>query len=122
MDAAAPIQSHGQLVHVSPAAEYHFHLVFSNKTESDAYCISIWQSLTERRVMVWQQKKPGATSHVSRLLALRLAAVSRVGLNRSTSAGDAPGRGSWLAARLESRSCAALIGSAGVGLIAHRGS
>ena len=57
MDAAAPIESHGQLVQVSPAAEYHFHLVFSNKTESDAYCISIWQSLTERRVKVWQQNK-----------------------------------------------------------------
>ena len=48
MDASAPTESHGQLVQVSPADEYHFHLVFSNKTESDAYCIRTWQSLTDR--------------------------------------------------------------------------
>ena len=51
------MESHGQLVRVSPAEEFHFHLVFSNKTESDTYCISVWQSLTARRVAVWQQKK-----------------------------------------------------------------
>eukprot|EP01046_Picozoa_sp_COSAG06_P018017 COSAG06_NODE_1240_length_10123_cov_19.440343_3_plen_248_part_00 len=47
----------GARVAVSPAEEFHFHLVFSNKTESDTYCISVWQSLTARRVAVWQQKK-----------------------------------------------------------------
>ena len=57
MDAPATIETHGQLVRVSPAEEFHFHLVFSNKTESDSYCISVWQSLSARRVAVWQQKK-----------------------------------------------------------------
>jgi hypothetical protein len=51
------MESHGQLVHVSPTEDFRFHLVFSNKTESDTYCISIWQSLTARHVAVWQQKK-----------------------------------------------------------------
>jgi hypothetical protein len=48
------MESHGQLVHVSPTEDFRFHLVFSNKTESDTYCISIWQSLTARHVAVWQ--------------------------------------------------------------------
>ncbi len=51
------MESHGQLVRVAPTQHYHYHLVFSNKTESDAYCISIWQTLTARGVTVWQQKK-----------------------------------------------------------------
>ena len=54
---AAARECHGQLVRVAPTEQYHFHLVFSNKTQSDACCIEVWQSLTARRVTVWQQKK-----------------------------------------------------------------
>ena len=54
---AAPMESHGKLVRVSQQDTYHFHLVFSNKTESDAYCLSIWDQLVTLGVEVWQQKK-----------------------------------------------------------------
>ena len=59
MDAAAPppMESHGKLARVSPADAFQFHLVFSNKTESDALCLAIWTELTARGVQVWQQKK-----------------------------------------------------------------
>eukprot|EP01043_Picozoa_sp_COSAG02_P010984 COSAG02_NODE_398_length_23118_cov_49.968939_11_plen_696_part_00 len=53
----APVESHGKLVHVSAQDAFHFHLVFSNKTESDTYCLAIWTDLTARGVQVWQQKK-----------------------------------------------------------------
>eukprot|EP01046_Picozoa_sp_COSAG06_P062253 COSAG06_NODE_13973_length_1201_cov_0.823956_1_plen_44_part_10 len=42
----APQESHGKLVRVSEADAYQFHLVFSNKTESDAYCLQVWTRLT----------------------------------------------------------------------------
>ena len=54
---APPQVSHGQLVRVAPTEQYHFHLVFSNKTESDSYCLTIWERLTGLKVKVWQQKK-----------------------------------------------------------------
>ena len=58
MDAAPPpMESHGQFARVSPADAFQFHLVFSNKTESDALCLGIWTELTARGVQVWQQKK-----------------------------------------------------------------
>eukprot|EP01046_Picozoa_sp_COSAG06_P003123 COSAG06_NODE_118_length_23136_cov_18.029257_7_plen_850_part_00 len=55
MDAAP--QSHGKLVRVSPRHAFQFHLVFSNKTESDAFCLGVWDALTTLNVAVWQQKK-----------------------------------------------------------------
>ena len=54
---APPKESHGQLVRVAPTEQYHFHLVFSNKTESDSYCLTIWERLTGLKVEVWQQQK-----------------------------------------------------------------
>ena len=52
------MESHGKkLVPVSPQLAFQFHLVFSNKTESDAYCLEMWTKLTARGVQVWQQKK-----------------------------------------------------------------
>ena len=55
--AAASTESHGKLVPVSAQAQHQFHLVFSNKTESDAYCLGVWGKLTSRGVQVWQQQK-----------------------------------------------------------------
>ena len=40
-----------------PADAFQFHLVFSNKTESDALCLGIWTELTARGVQVWQQSR-----------------------------------------------------------------
>ena len=57
MDAAGTRESHGKLMPVSPQAEFEFHLVFSNKTETDSFCLEIWGRLTARGVQVWQQKK-----------------------------------------------------------------
>ena len=57
MDAPPKQESHGKLARVSPAGAFQFHLVFSNKTESDGYCLAIWTELTARGVTVWQQKK-----------------------------------------------------------------
>jgi hypothetical protein len=54
---AAPTESHGKLAPVSPTDAFQFHLVFSNKTETDGYCLGIWTELTARGVQVWQQKK-----------------------------------------------------------------
>ena len=54
---AAPTESHGKLAPVSPTDAFQFHLVFSNKTETDGYCLGIWTDLTARGVQVWQQKK-----------------------------------------------------------------
>jgi hypothetical protein len=54
---AAPMESHGKLVRVSAQSSHQFHLVFSNKTESDAYCLTIWAQLVALGVTVWQQKK-----------------------------------------------------------------
>jgi hypothetical protein len=54
---AAPMESHGKLARVSPTDAFQFHLVFSNKTESDSYCLEVWTQLTARSVQVWQQKK-----------------------------------------------------------------
>ena len=51
------LESHGKLVPVSAQAPFRFHLVFSNKTESDAYCLGVWGELTARGVQVWQQQK-----------------------------------------------------------------
>ena len=36
--ASGAMESHGKLVQVSPQSAFHFHLGFSNKTKSDAYC------------------------------------------------------------------------------------
>jgi hypothetical protein len=52
MDGAAGTESHGKLVPVSAQAQHQFHLVFSNKTESDAYCLVVWAKLTARGVQV----------------------------------------------------------------------
>ena len=50
-------ESHGKLVPVSAQSEFEFHLVFSNKTQTDAYCLEIWGKLTAQGVQVWQQQK-----------------------------------------------------------------
>ena len=47
------LESHGKLVPVSAQAQYQFHLVFSNKTESDAYCLEMWAKLSARGVQTW---------------------------------------------------------------------
>ena len=53
MDAiTGALESHGKLVPVSARAQHRFHLVFSNKTESDAYCLVVWGKLTARGVQV----------------------------------------------------------------------
>ena len=52
MDAPPALESHGKLVPVSARAQHRFHLVFSNKTESDAYCLVVWRKLTARGVQV----------------------------------------------------------------------
>ena len=57
MDAADDEESHGKLVPVSEEAEFQFHLVFSNKTQTDAYCLEVWGKLTAQGVQVWQQQK-----------------------------------------------------------------
>jgi hypothetical protein len=53
----AAMESHGKLAPVSPHGAFHFHLVFSNKTETDGYCLDIWAELTARGVQVWQQSR-----------------------------------------------------------------
>ena len=57
MDAADDEESHGKLVEVSTQSEFQFHLVFSNKTQTDAYCLEVWGKLTAQGVQVWQQQK-----------------------------------------------------------------
>ena len=57
MDAADDEESHGKLVPVSEQSEFQFHLVFSNKTQTDAYCLEVWGKLTAQGVQVWQQQK-----------------------------------------------------------------
>ena len=57
MEAADDEESHGKLVEVSTQSEFQFHLVFSNKTQTDAYCLEIWGKLTAQGVQVWQQQK-----------------------------------------------------------------
>ena len=47
------MESHGKLVQVSAQAAFQFHLVFSNKTESDVYCLEIWSKLNARGVQTW---------------------------------------------------------------------
>ena len=54
-DAGRALESHGKLVPVSAQALFQFHLVFSNKTESDAYCLVVWAKLTARGVQVRAQ-------------------------------------------------------------------
>ena len=56
-DAADDEESHGKLVPVSEQSEFQFHLVFSNKTQTDAYCLEVWGKLTAQGVQVWQQQK-----------------------------------------------------------------
>ena len=50
-------ESHGKLVPVSAQSEFEFHLVFSNKTQTDGYCLEVWGKLTAQGVQVWQQQK-----------------------------------------------------------------
>ena len=50
-------ESHGKLVPVSAQSEFEFHLVFSNKTQTDGYCLEVWGRLTAQGVQVWQQQK-----------------------------------------------------------------
>ena len=57
MDNADDTESHGKLVRVSPKDAFRFHLVFSNKTQTDTYCLDIWGKLVAHHVEVWQQKK-----------------------------------------------------------------
>ena len=57
MDAADDEESHGKLVPVSEQSEFQFHLVFSNKTQTDGYCLEVWGKLTAQGVQVWQQQK-----------------------------------------------------------------
>ena len=62
MMAAAPtatVRSHGRLVQqLAPiGAGETFHFVLSNKTESDAFCLSLHKDLTDKGLKVWQQKK-----------------------------------------------------------------
>jgi len=53
--AAYTVETHGQTVEVmQPTDEFDF--VFSNKTASDALCLTIRAKLTERGLRVWQQK------------------------------------------------------------------
>ena len=75
-------ESHGKLVPVSAQSEFEFHLVFSNKTQTDGYCLEIWGKLTAQGVQVWQQQKniPKDSDNVrARLLRLsQLAALGNV--------------------------------------------
>ena len=57
MEAADDEESHGKLVPVSEQSEFQFHLVFSNKTQTDGYCLEVWGKLTAQGVQVWQQQK-----------------------------------------------------------------
>ena len=57
MDAADDEESHGKLVPVSEQSEFQFHLVFSNKTQTDGYCLEVWGRLTTQGMQVWQQQK-----------------------------------------------------------------
>ena len=45
-------ESHGKLVEVRAGGKFTFHLVFSNKTESDQYCLEIWHKLNDLQVEV----------------------------------------------------------------------
>ena len=83
MDAADDEESHGKLVPVSDHSEFQFHLVFSNKTQTDGYCLEVWGKLTAQGVQVWQQQKnipkdsdnwcaPPAPSLCAQLAALRM--------------------------------------------------
>ena len=57
MEAADDEESHGKLVPVTEQSEFQFHLVFSNKTQTDGYCLEVWGKLTAHGVQVWQQQK-----------------------------------------------------------------
>ena len=66
------MESHGKLAPVSPHGAFHFHLVFSNKTQTDGYCLDIWAELTARGVLEMSEADEGAD----------LAAIVRDGLAR----------------------------------------